>query len=335
MPVPLYIHEQESKMEYRLIPNTDLEVSRFCLGTMTFGGQTDKETAVRMIHAALDSGVNFIDTADIYTGGASEEIVGKALEGRRNEAVLATKVGGPAWDGPDGKGLGKDHILKSIDISLKRLKTDCIDIYYMHFPDRTVPPEETIETMNSLIDAGKIRYYAVSNYAAWEICSIVEKALRMGLRAPVMTESVYNVITRGADSELLPFLREYEMGLAAYNPLAGGLLSGKHKRQHAAEGSRMSDDRGYIERYWKDSNWDAIEKLEVIAESSGMGLLELSARWMISQEDVTSVIFGASKKEHLTQNIAAAEKGPLDKETLDACDCVWNSIRGDWFGYYR
>ena len=322
-------------MEYTVIPHTDLSVSRFCLGTMTFGGQADKDAALRITDAALDGGVNFIDTADIYTGGRSEDILGDILKGKRDKVILATKVGGPAWDGPDGQGLGRDHILKSIDLSLKRLNTDYVDIYYMHFPDRAVPFEEVAETMNSLIDAGKIRYYGISNHSAWEICSMAEKAKNMGLRPPVISQSVYNVITRGADSELLPFLRAYGIGLAVYNPLAGGLLTGKHQRQRAAEGSRMSDDKGYIARYWKDSNWDAIDRLEEIAAAHGMSLLELSVRWVLSQKDVTTSLFGASKPEHIVQNLELASKGPLDEDILQLCSSVWDSIKGDWFGYFR
>ena len=322
-------------MEYIVIPHTDLSVSRFCLGSMTFGGQTDKLAACEIIDRAIDAGVNFIDTADIYTEGNSETILGEALPGKRNGLILASKVGGPSWEGPDGKGLGKVHISKSIDMSLKRLKTDCIDLYYMHFPDRTTALEESIEAMNTLIDEGKIRYWGVSNYASWEICSIVEKAKQMGLRPPVMTQTVYNVITRGADDELLPFLREYEMGMAAYNPLAGGLLTGKHKRNAAAENSRMSDDKGYIKRYWKNVNWDAVEKLDRVASEHGMDLLELSIRWILTQKDVSVSIFGASKPEQIVQNIEAAEKGALSDEILAFCDGVWNDITGDWFSYHR
>ena len=322
-------------MNYTNISGTGLNVSTFCLGTMTFGGQTNEEESMKIIDCAIDNGINFFDTADIYTNSVSETIIGKAIKGRRDDLVIATKVGGPSWKGPNGKGLGRKHIMRSIDNSLKRLQTDYVDVYYMHFPDPDVPMEETIETMNLLINAGKIRYYAVSNYSAWQICSMVEKARQMNMHAPVLTETVYNVITRGADEELMPFLKKYNVGLAAYNPLAGGLLTGKHTRDHAAENSRMSDNKGYRARYWKEDNFDAIDILNKIAEESGMGLLDLAIRWVLTRRELNSAIIGVSKLSQLEQNISIVNEGALPEDVFKKCDEAWALIKGDYFGYHR
>ena len=322
-------------MEHRAIAGTGLSVSRMCLGTMMFGGQTDREESIEIIHRALDGGVDFIDTANIYNRGVSEDIVGEALEGIRRNAVLATKVGGPAWDGPAGRGLGRAHVTAAVEESLRRLRTDYIDIYYYHFPDHVTPVEEMIETMDILIKQGKIRYWGVSNFAAWEICSMVEKARAMGCCAPVITQSVYNLLTRGADDELLPFINEYKIGLAPFNPLAGGLLTGKHTRQAAADDSRFSRDKGYYARYWKEGNFDAIDVLSGIAEEAGISLLELAVRWVITEPAVSAPIIGVSKLSQLEQNIGLVEKGPLDAETAGKCDAAWDMIKGDYFEYHR
>ena len=322
-------------MEYTNVAGTGLSVSKFCLGTMMFGGQTDEKDSIKIMDYAIDNGINFFDTANIYTKGESEKIIGKALKGKRDGIVLATKVGGPSWEGQNGRGLGRKHVMQSLDNSLKRLQTDYVDVFYMHFPDPKVPMEETIETMNMLMDAGKIRYYAVSNYAAWQICSMIERAREMKLKAPIMIESVYNPLTRGIDEELIPFLRKYNVGLATYNPLAGGLLTGKHTRDHAAENSRMSDDKGYKARYWNDRNFDAIDVLEKIAKENDMTLIELAIRWSITDPVVSSAIIGVSKLEQVKQNIELVNKGPLPEEVYKACDEAWGLIKGDFFNYHR
>ena len=251
-------------MEYTTLGTSGLKVSRVCLGTMTFGGQSDAEESGRIVRAAMDKGVNFIDTANIYPvmkGGVSESIVGESLRGVRDQVVLATKAGGRMGRGVNDSGLSRAHLVRSVEDSLRRLQTDYIDVFYLHFPDPATPIEETIQTMDMLVRSGKIRYYGLSNYSAWQCCDAVHKAREMGCLAPVVTESVYNLITRGLDDEMVPFLKQSGMGLAVYNPLAGGLLTGKHTRDHAEANSRYDSDRGYRARYWKERNWDAIEEL--------------------------------------------------------------------------
>jgi aryl-alcohol dehydrogenase-like predicted oxidoreductase len=322
-------------MEVRNIKGTGLAVSRLCLGTMTFGGQTAEPEALRIIDAAVDAGVNFFDTANIYTGGESERILGKAIQGRRERLVIATKAGGPTYQGPNGAGLGRVSILRSLDESLKRLDTDYVDLYYLHFPDPNTPAAEMVETMTSLVRSGKVRYWGVSNFAAWQLCELVHLARETGGVAPVVTQSVYNPLTRGVEDELFPFLRAYSMGMTVFNPLAGGLLTGKHSRDKAAEGSRMANDRGYALRYWNARNFDAIDVLTAAAKDLGVSLVELCFRWHLGNPCVDAVISGVSSLAQFEENAGYFDAAPLPAETLAECDRVWKLIRGDWFNYHR
>ena len=322
-------------MQFQNIRGTGLKVSKFCLGTMMFGGQTSKEESIRIIDYALDNEVNFFDTADTYTGGLSEAIVGEALEKKRDYAVIATKVRNPKGPLPNQMGLGRKHIIQNVEESLKKLRTDYIDILYLHHPDNDTPIEETIETMTQLVRSGKIRYYGVSNYSAWQCCSFVHKAREMNCIAPVITESVYNMLTRGIEDEMLPFLREYNMGLAVYNPIAAGLLSGKHSKSGPAADSRLATNAGYNRRYWKDGNLDAVEELTAIASEAGMTLLELALNWLVSRKEVDSLIVGASKYDHVVQNIGiVSEPKQIPEEILQKCDEVWDGIKGSYFNYH-
>ncbi len=322
-------------MQFQNIKGTGLKVSRFCLGTMMFGGQTSKEESIRIIDYALDNSVNFFDTADTYTGGQSEAILGEALQAKRDYAVIATKVHNPKGPLANQSGLGRKHIIQNVEESLRKLRTDYIDILYLHHPDNETPIEETIETMTQLVRSGKIRYYGVSNYSAWQCCSFVHKAREMNCIAPVITESVYNMLTRGLEDEMLPFLREYNMGLAVYNPIAAGLLSGKHSRSGPAAESRLATNAGYNGRYWKEGNLDAVEELTSIADEAGMSLLELALNWLISRKEVDSLIVGASRFEHVVQNISiVSEPKEIPAELLARCDDVWNGIRGSYFNYH-
>ena len=324
-------------MEYTTLGTSGLKVSRVCLGTMTFGGQSDAEESGRIVRAAMDKGVNFIDTANIYPvmkGGVSESIVGESLRGVRDQVVLATKAGGRMGRGVNDSGLSRAHLVRSVEDSLRRLQTDYIDVFYLHFPDPATPIEETIQTMDMLVRSGKIRYYGLSNYSAWQCCDAVHKAGEMGCLAPVVTESVYNFITRGLDDEMVPFLKQSGMGLAVYNPLAGGLLTGKHTRDHAEANSRYDSDRGYRARYWKERNWDAIEELVRISADCGMSPIQLSLGWLLSHDYVSSIICGASRCSHIEENLSYAETR-LEGEVLERCDKLWDLIRGDFYSYHH
>ncbi len=322
-------------MEYIYLNSTGLKVSRMCLGTMTFGGQADEKQSIRMVDCAIDGGVNFIDTANIYTKGESERITGKALKGKRDDIVLATKVRGPVNMQPNNMGLGRKHILKSVEDSLKRLDTDYLDILYMHSPDSTVSFEECIETMTNLVRSGKIRYYGLSNFSAWQFCSITHKAKEMCAVSPVVIQSVYNTLTRGIEDELVPFIKEYNKALTVFNPLAGGLLTGKHTREKAVENSRFSLEKGYADRYWTNKNFDAIDKLRETAEKYGICMTEMAYQWLYAKDYVTSLICGVSKIEQLEQNISFFNADKPDENMINECDAAWEIIKGNYFNYHR
>ncbi len=222
-------------MQYCYLPASSLQVSRLSLGTMMFGGQTDESSALAIMDYAFDHGINVFDTANVYNEGRSEQIVGKALQGRRDRIILATKVRNAMGKDVNCEGLSRSQILYQAEQSLRRLNTDYIDIYYLHKPDYHTPIEETMEAVSSLVRAGKVRYIGVSNYAAWQLSDILALCDKRNYIAPVITQNVYNMITRGLESELLPCIDHHKVGLTIYNPIAGGLLAGK---QHKGEPER-------------------------------------------------------------------------------------------------
>lgn len=323
-------------MEYVRLKGTGLTVSKVCMGTMTFGGQVPEADAIRIIHQALDQGVNCVDTADIYYRGASEEVTGKALLGRRDRVILSTKVYNPMSDDLNDRGLNRSHILNALEQSLRRLQTDYIDIYYLHQPDSSTPLEETLETMDALVRSGKVRYVGVSNFSSWQISDLIAAAGRNHWTAPVVTQNVYNLLTRGIEEELIPMAQEHGLGVIAYNPLMSGMLTGKHQRGKPAPGSRLADDPKYHSRYWSDENFDAAEELEIIAKKIGLSLIELSFRWCVNQPGINAVLLGVSKPEHLEANLNAILKPELPPEILADCDRVWRRMGvGTRFPYYR
>lgn len=323
-------------MEYRTLTGTGATVSRVCLGTMTFGREVDEDTAIRMVHMALDAGVNFIDEANIYANGRSEEIVGRALVDRRDEVVLASKVAN--FSGRHrlrDAGLHRWHIIRGVEDILTRLQTDRLDILYMHRPDRRTPIEETLDAMDRLVAQGKVMYVGMSNYPAWQVCDAVWAAKANGWTPPVVTQYPYNLITRTLDAEATGFLQAKGVGMTVYNPLAGGFLTGKHTRGSAPQkGTRFAESQEYYTRFWHEANFTALDRLREIARGAGKTLIELSLQWLASQPHVDAMVLGASKPEHLEQNIRAAD-GRLDEETLRACDEVWQELRGPAFAYSR
>ena len=322
-------------MKYNNLPGTSLKVSALSLGTMMFGAQTNEGDSLSIMDYAYEHGVNFWDTANVYNQGESERIVGKALKGRRDDIFLATKVTGPMGSGMNDKGLSRRNVTAAADASLKRLDTDYIDLYYMHFPDYATKIEETLETMTNLVRLGKIRYIGVSNYAAWQVADMLAVCDKRGYIAPVISQNVYNAITRGVETELVPFLQAHELGMAVYNPIAGGLLAGKHKPGTPAENTRFSNNKGYYDRYWSEENFAAVDQLSAIASKHGMSLLQLAMKWCINRPAVTSIISGVSKLSQLEQNLAAIEGDAPDNDVLTACDEVWKSLVGTRFSYSR
>lgn len=316
-------------MEYRTLSHTDLKVSRISFGTMTFGSETDEATAVRLVDRLVDAGVNLFDTANVYNQGAAETILGKVVAGRRSRVILASKVRGKMDQAPEETGLSPAAIHKALESSLRRLKTDYLDVYYLHQPDYDTPIEETLEAMDEVIGAGKVRYPGVSNYAAWQVCEIHGICEKSGLRPPFISQPMYNLLARGIEDEYLPFSERFGVAVIPYNPLAGGLLTGKYARgKGPAPGTRFDGNTLYLNRYWHDEYFRAVQELEMIAHDRGRSLVELSLQWLLAQRQVDSIILGASCLEQLEENLKASEGVRLEKAVLDACDSVWKRLRG-------
>lgn len=323
-------------MEYRTLPQTDLNVSRLSFGTMPFGSQADEASSRRLVDRCLDAGINFFDTANMYNLGKAETILGKALEGRRQKVILATKVRNKMGEAADESGLTRAAIRKAIDASLKRLGTDYVDVYYLHWPDYDVPIEETLAAMDELVRAGKVRYPAVSNYASWQVCEILWVAEKNGFAAPRISQPMYNLLARGIEEEYLPFCKKFGIAVIPYNPLAGGLLTGKHSRAKGPiEGTRFDKNQLYLNRYWQADYFDAVEELRTVAQDAGKTLIELSFQWLLGRPQVDSIILGASRLEQLEENLKACEACALDSVTLERCDAVWVRLRGITPKYHR
>jgi len=322
-------------MDKITLKHTDLNVSRICLGTMTFGGQTDEASAARMIELCTESGINFLDTANVYNKGASEEMLGRVMGTRRRNFILASKVRSKMGDEPDLAGLSRPAILRAIDESLRRLRTDYLDLYYLHLPDNSVPIEESLDAMNEVVKQGKVRYLASSNYSAWQMTEMCWIAERKGYQAPWVAQPMYNLIARGIEQEYLPMCKHFGVSNIVYNPLAGGLLTGKHKRDAPIPGTRFDKNKVYMDRYWHRADFDAVEQLSQVAEKSGRSLLSMSLNWLYHHTAADCIILGASRVEHLEQNLTALRDGPLAAETLQACDQVWTELRGPTPKYNR
>lgn len=316
-------------METRTLAGTKLSVSRLCLGTMTFGAQVDRRAAASMLDVCLERGINFVDTANAYNKGGSETIVGQVLRGRRDKVVLASKVGIRAGDEPHDIGLSRRTIQHQIEASLRRLQTDYLDLYYLHQPDESTPLEETLAAFDELVRQGKVRYVAASNYAAWQVCRMHWLAERSGLQPPAVTQPMYNLLARGIEQEFLPMCRALGVSTVAYNPLAGGLLTGKHRADKPpASGTRFDANPAYQGRYWHPENFEAVAHLKAAAQAEGRSLVSLALAWLLHHTPVDCVILGASTLDQLAANLAAAEQGPCSSETLAACDEAWRIVRG-------
>jgi 1-deoxyxylulose-5-phosphate synthase len=315
-------------MEFRSLGNTNLEVSRISLGAMTFGSQVDEGEATAIVDRCLQAGINFFDTANVYNKGMAEKILGKALKGRRHQVVLATKAGLNMGVEPDDFGLSRPAIRKAIDESLKRLGTDYVDLYYLHAPDWNTPMEETLETLNALTVEGKIRYPATSNYASWQVLKMLWCCENHGYVPPTVSQQMYNILARGVEQEYLSFCKEYSIAVVAYNPLAGGLLSGKHSMAiPPPEGTRFDGNELYQQRYWHKQYFDAVAQLKDVAQRAGMSLASLAFRWLLGRP-VDSIILGVSNREQLEQDISACQGPALSGEVLGACDAVCEELRG-------
>lgn len=306
---------------------------QLCLGAMNFGKRTDGAESKRILERALELGVRHIDTANAYTEGQSERIVGEAIRGKRNDVILATKCGFGRVDGRP-EGLSKIRVHAAIDESLSRLGTDHVDIYYLHVPDHDTPIEETLEAVSSLLDAGKIRAWGVSNYAAWQILEMMHMPA-FGLPRPVIAQQLYNVLLRQLDVEYFPFARRYRLHTTVYNPLAGGLLSGRHSRDGSTQkGSRFDKNRLYLGRYFTGAMFDRVDALADIAKAEGMTVLELSYAWLANAAGVDSILLGPASVKQLEEGIAACRRG-LSPEVRGLVDALHRSWMGTDTTYVR
>ena len=316
-------------MEYRQLGSSGLKVSTLTLGTMTFGGggkfanvgSTDTSGARRQIELCHDAGVNLIDTADVYSGGRSEEIVGEVLDGHRDDFLIATKVRMTMGDGPNMQGLSRHHIIEGCEASLRRLRTDHIDLYQVHEWDGSTPLEETLGALEHLVDSGKVRYVGVSNYTGWQLMKAQATAERERLPRFVSQQIYYSLQGREAEYELIPLAVDQGLGVLVWSPLAGGLLSGKYRRgQQPPEGSRGLTDWNEPPVYDTDGLYDIIEVLVKIAEQRGVSAAQVALAYTLAKPAVTSLVIGARTDEQLADNLAAADLTLSDDERsqLDA-----------------
>lgn len=309
---------------------TGLQVSRLCLGTMTFGLQCDEKTSFAILDAAAEGGITFLDTADAYPlggkvedTGRTEEIVGKWLKGRREKFILATKCSGKVGNAAWQQGTSRKHVMHAIDASLKRLGTDYVDLYQVHHFDPNTPVDETVAAFDAVVRSGKARYAGVSNYHAYRVARSLGRSEALGLAKLVSVQPRYNLLFRQIERELLPFCEEEKLAVIPYNPLAGGLLTGKHKRAAPPpEGSRFTlgtAGRTYTERYWQEREFATVEAFVGLAKAAGVEPATLAVAWVLAHPAVTAPLIGASRPEQLKASIAAAEYrlDPKLKQTLD------------------
>ena len=324
-------------MKTTVLSATGLTVSNVCLGTMTFGSQVAEADAARMVDYALDTGVNFFDTANVYNAGLSEEITGRVLGSKRSRVVLATKVRGNMGQG-DGAygGLSPESIRRAVEDSLRRLGTDYVDIYYLHQPDRAIGIEDTLATLEDLRAEGKIRWAGTSNYAAWQIAEMAAICKERGYRPALVAQPMYNVLARSMEESYAEFTQRFGLANVCYNPLAGGLLSGKQSfADGPLAGTRFDGNQMYLRRYWHAQYFRAVSTLKAAADGMGIPLAEFALRWICHREEADCVILGASRFAHLRQNIEASQAGPLPPWALEACDAAWRDLRGPVPKYNR
>lgn len=305
-------------MEYRNLGRSGLKVSQMALGTNAFGTRCDEATAVRIVHAALDAGINLIDTADMYGQGESERMIGLALKDRRSKALIATKCWYPTGDGPNDRGTSRKHIMDAVDASLRRLQTDYIDLYQMHQWDPETPIEETMRALEDLVRSGKVRYIGCSNFAGWQIVKANAVADRFGWTRFISNQPEYSPVNRRIEQEVIPACLAEGVGQIVYFPLAGGLFTGKYRRGQAPPPDSRAAKQGprFAERWFTDANFDLAEAMEEIAREAGVTLAQLTLAWVMARPGVTAAIVGASRPEQVLQNVSACDVA-LPQEVMD------------------
>ncbi len=323
-------------MQIKRLGRTGLKVSEICLGTMTFGNQCDEATSRAIMDKAFDAGVFFFDTADAYPlghtpdmVGRTEEFVGRWLKGRREQIVLATKCRMPVGSTPNSQGASRKHIMQSIEASLRRLDTDYIDLYQIHAPDPETPLDETMSALDDLVHSGKVRYIGCSNYPAWELCKALWISDKRGLARFDCVQPRYNLLFRHIEVELFPLVEDQGIGVISYNPLAGGLLTGRYQPGQAPmEGTRFTlhnAGKTYQARYWHDAQMQAVDQLKKACSERNLSVAQVALAWVLTHKPITSAILGASKPEQLDQTLPAINL-TLDDDIKSLCDDVWYQL---------
>jgi 1-deoxyxylulose-5-phosphate synthase len=304
-------------MDHVRLGRSGLQVSRLCLGTMTFGLQSDEATGVAIMDKAAEAGVDFFDTSDAYplggdlaTRGRTEEIIGRWLRGKRDRIIVATKCFVPMGPGPMDGGNSRKHIMSAVDASLRRLETDYIDLYQLHGYDQNTPIDETLSALDDLVHAGKVRYIGCSNFYTYQLVRAIGRSETLRLARFDSVQPRYNLLFRQIEREMLPFCAEDGVGVISYNPIAGGLLSGKHQRgAEPPEGSRFTLGNAgpmYQDRYWHEREFETVEAVRKLADEAAVSLVTLSVAWVLANKAVTAPIIGASRPEQLDASLAAA-----------------------------
>ena len=325
-------------MQRTQLGRTGLSVSRLCLGTMTFGLQCEEPLSHQILDRAAEGGIDFLDTADVYplggganTVGRTEEIVGDWLAGKRHDYVLATKCVGRTGRKPWDQGMSRKHILDAIDASLRRLKTDYVDLYQLHSYDPTTPLDEALEALDCVVESGKARYVGVSNWPAYKVARAIGRAELKGWAGITTLQPRYNLLFRTFERDLLPLAHEEGIGVIPYNPLAGGMLTGKHRPGAPPQGTRFTLGTAgarYQERYWHEREFAAVEALNGVAAEAGMSLATMAVSWVLANPAISAPIVGASRPDQLPESLAAADKPlPPDlKAKLDELTHEWRAL---------
>lgn len=303
-------------MRHRRLGQTGAWVSEIGLGGNTFGRECDQRAAVEIVEAALESGINFFDTADSVAGGQSEELLGKAIAPYRQQVVLATKVGWPAGArDPNAEGLSRRRIVSALDASLRRLGTDHVDVYYLHHPDPWTPLEETLAAVDDLVRAGKVRYPACSNYPAWQVVAMHAACRERSLTPPAVSQSPYNLLDVSLEAELVPACRHVGMGVVAYEPLAGGFLTGKYRRDAPVVAGRRGHNNPAWQRRWLDErNFRVLDRMRELALAVGVPVAHIAIAWVLARPLVSSVLVGARTRDQLLANVLAADVTLTDRQ---------------------
>lgn len=307
-------------MKYRNLGNSGLRVSEIGLGTNQFGGKVDLETTRDIISAAVDAGVNLIDTADMYQSGRSEEFIGQAIKGKRDKVLIATKVYHPVGDGPNDKSASYYHIMEGVEASLRRLDVEAIDLYQIHHWDENTPVQETMRALDDLVRSGKVRYLGASNFSAWQLTHANAVAELAGWNRFVSIQPHYHMFARDIEEELVPACEYFGIGILPYFPLAGGFLTGKYKEGEKAPAGSRGETSQYVQRFMTPENFQILRSLKAFAQERGHTVNELAHAWLLAQPPVSSVISGATRVEHVKANAASAawELLPEEVEEVNA-----------------